>query len=325
MRRKPKIGLALGAGGARGIAHVGVLKVLQREGIPIDLIVGTSIGALVGAAYAVNPDALALERRVSEVLDPHKKNKTRLKLVERSYWEIDFKPDFFHRLVRIVQKEMFLSLALFRNAVLTEHDLRMSVEAFLPDIALEDTRIPYCSTATDLLSGRPVVLKHGPLIRAVMASCAVPGFMPSIEWQGMMLVNGGVIDLLPVIPAKESGIDMVFGVDVGSMLRRNHPVEDGIDTIYRVTEIMNHYLSTQGRMNADVVIEPAVRKFGWTDCFAFEELIRQGEKAAELKIEEIKELIKPGFRKKVRRWSKKILGGAKQRRVNKRVSGEEGR
>jgi len=125
MRKRPKLGLALGAGGARDIAHVGVLKVLQREGIPIDLIVGTSIGSLVGAAYAVKPDASVLEKRVSEVLDPHRKNRTRLKLVERSYWEIDFKPDFFHRLVRIVQKEMFLSLALFRNAVISEHDLRM--------------------------------------------------------------------------------------------------------------------------------------------------------------------------------------------------------
>lgn len=316
MRRKTKLGLALGAGGARGIAHVGVLKVLEREGIPIDLIVGTSIGALVGAAYAVNPDAFALERRVTEVLDPHAKKKTRLKLLERSYWDEDFKPDFFHRLVRIVQKEMFLSLALFRSAVLTEHDLRMSVEAFLPDIELEDTRIPYCSTATDLLSGQLVVLKQGPLIQAVMASCAVPGFMPSIKWEGRSLVDGGVIDVLPVISAKESGVDVVVGVDVGSILRQNHPVEDGIDTIHRASEIMNYYLSAWGRLNAEVIIEPAVRKFNWTDFFAFEELIHQGEIAAELKIDEIKEIIKPGFRKEVRRWSKKMLGRARHSRLN---------
>lgn len=129
MRRRPKLGLAFGAGGARGIAHVGVLKVLQREGIPIDFIAGTSIGALVGAAYAINPDGFALERRVFEVLKPHAKEKTRLKLLKRSYWDVNFKRDFFHRLVRTVQKEMFLNLALFRIAVLTEHDLRASVEA----------------------------------------------------------------------------------------------------------------------------------------------------------------------------------------------------
>jgi NTE family protein len=308
MRRRPKLGLALGAGGARGIAHVGVLKVLQREGIPIDLIVGTSIGALVGAAYAVNPDALALARRVCEVLNPNGKKETRLKLLERSYWDEDFKPDFLHRLARIVQKEMFLSLALFRSAVLSEQDLRMSVEAFVPDIAIEETRIPYFSTATDLLSGRPVVLRQGPLIRAVMASCAVPGFMPSIEWDGMSLVDGGLIDMVPVIPAKQSGADVVVGVDVGMILRRNHPVEDGIDAIHRATEIMNYYLGTANRIKTDVLIQPVVGSFGWTDYFAYEELIRQGESAAEQKIDEIKKIIKPGFRKKVRRWSGKIFG-----------------
>jgi NTE family protein len=309
MRKRPRIGLALGAGGARGIAHVGVLKVLQREGVPIDLIVGTSIGALVGAAYAANPDAFVLARRVCEVLDPQGKKETRLKLLERSYWDEDFKPDFFHRLVRIVQKEMFLSLALFRSAVLSEEDLRISVEAFVPDIAIEDTRIPYFSTATDLLMGQPVVLKQGPLIRAVMASCAVPGFMPSIAWDGMLLVDGGLINMVPVIPARESGADVIVGVDVGMILKRNHPVEDGIDAIHRATEIMNYYLGTADRISADVLIEPVVRKFGWTDFFAFEELIHQGELAAELKIEEIKQILRPGFRNKVRRWSRKILGG----------------
>jgi NTE family protein len=276
--------------------------------------VGTSIGALVGAAYAANPDALALARRVSEVLDPHAKEKTRLKLLEKSYWDEDFKPDFFHRLVRIVQKEMFLNLALFRSAVLTEHDLRASVEVFVPDIAIEDTRIPYFSTATDLLSGRPVVLKQGPLIRAVMASCAVPGFMPSVEWEGTVLVDGGLIDVLPAIPAKENGAEVVVGVDVGLILRRNHSVEDGVDSIHRATEIMNYYLSTAGRINADVVIEPVVRNFGWTDFFAFKELIRQGEIAAELKIEEIKEIVKPRFRNSVHRWSRKMIGKRTEKR-----------
>jgi NTE family protein len=314
MYRKPKIGLAFGAGGARGIAHVGVLKVLERENIPIDLIVGTSIGALVGAAYAVNPDAIALARRVSEVLDPHAKKEIRLKLLEKSYWDLDFKPDFFHRLVRTVQKEMFLNLALFRSAVLTEHDLRASVEAFVPDIAIEETRIPYFSTATDLLSGRPVVLDQGSLVRAVMASCAVPGFMPSVEWEGMVLVDGGLIDVLPAIPARENGADVIIGVDVGLILRRNHPVEDGIDAIHRATEIMDYYLSTTGRINADVVIEPVVRNFGWTDFFAFKELMRQGEIAAELKIEEIKEIVRPCFRNTVRRWSQKFIGKRTEKR-----------
>jgi NTE family protein len=293
MRRRPKLGLALGAGGARGLAHIGVLKALQQEGIPIDFIAGSSIGALMGAAYAANPDALALAKQVSEVLDPRSKKEIWLKLLERSYWEDNFKPDVLHRIVRIVQKEFFLSLALFKSAVLSEQDLRMTVEAFVPDIAIEDTRIPYCAIATDLLSGRPVVLKQGSLVRAVMASCAVPGFMPSIDWHGKLLVDGGLVHMIPVTAVRNICAGKVVGVDVGSILKRNHPVEDGIDAIHRATEIMDFYLGAADRLNADVIIEPVVGDFGWTDFLAFEKLIHQGELAVELKINAIKNMLKP--------------------------------
>jgi NTE family protein len=293
MRRRPKLGLALGAGGARGLAHIGVLKALQQEGIPIDFIAGSSIGALMGAAYAANPDAPALAKQVSEVLDPRSKKEIWLKLLERSYWEDNFKPDVLHRIVRIVQKEFFLSLALFKSAVLSEQDLRMTVEAFVPDIAIEDTRIPYCAIATDLLSGRPVVLKQGSLVRAVMASCAVPGFMPSIDWHGKLLVDGGLVHMIPVTAVRNICGGKVVGVDVGSILKRNHPVEDGIDAIHRATEIMDFYLGAADRLNADVIIEPVVGDFGWTDFLAFEKLIHQGELAVELKINAIKNMLKP--------------------------------
>jgi len=94
MRRRPKIGLALGGGGARGIAHIGVLKVLEEEQIPIDFIVGSSIGALVGAAYALNPDARALEAQFSEVLDPKGNLNSGLKLIGKVQWDVGLKSDF---------------------------------------------------------------------------------------------------------------------------------------------------------------------------------------------------------------------------------------
>jgi NTE family protein len=247
-----------------------------------------------GAVYAANPDAPALVKQVSEVLDPRSKKEICLKWLERSYWEENFKPDVLHRIVRIVQKEYFLSLALFKSAVLSEQDLRMTVEAFVPDIAIEDTRIPYCAIATDLLSGRPVVLKQGSLVRAVMASCAVPGFMPSIDWHGKLLVDGGLVHMIPVTAVRNiCAGSRVVGVDVGSILKRNHPVEDGIDAIHRATEIMDFYLGAADRLNADVIIEPVVGDFGWTDFLAFEKLIHQGELAVELKINAIKNILKP--------------------------------
>ncbi len=212
MIKRPILGLALGGGGALGIAHIGVLKVLEREKIPIDLIVGTSIGALLGAAYGANPDAISLEKRVSEVLNPNGKEKAGLKLLGRLQWNDSLKPDFFHRVVRIAQKEIFLNLATFREALLSENDLHECIEAFLPDIDLKETSIPCAVTAVDLVSGRQVVLKHGRLIHAVMASCAVPGFMPPVRWDEMVLVDGAVVGPVPACPAKDEGADIVIGV-----------------------------------------------------------------------------------------------------------------
>jgi len=107
MRQRPKIGLALGGGGARGIAHIGVLKVLEKEKIPIDLIVGTSIGALVGAAYALKPDAKTLEARFSEVLDPKGNLNTGLKLIGKVQWDVGSKSDFLRRSSASHQKKCF--------------------------------------------------------------------------------------------------------------------------------------------------------------------------------------------------------------------------
>jgi NTE family protein len=307
MKERPKIGLALGGGGARGIAHAGVIKVLEREKIPIDQIIGTSIGALVGAAYAVNPDATALEERISEVLSSsHKDNKV-LKFLGKANWGSDSKSDFLGRIVRIAQKEMFLNYAVFKNALLSENDLRRGAEAFVPDINLTETRIPFSATAVDLVSGRHVLLSEGPIIQAVMASCAVPGFMPAIPWGDMILVDGGLLDFLPINPMKNFDVDVVIGVGVGSCLAVSCAIEDGIDAISRSMEVMSFSLNRYKKENVDIMIEPAVGDIPWTDFFKYEELIHLGEAAAELKLEEIKKAVKPKFSEKVLQWPRRIF------------------
>ncbi len=307
MGRRPKVGLALGGGGARGLAHIGVLKVLEREGIPIDLIVGTSIGALVGAAYAIKPNARSLEKKVREFFAHQRSGNTGFKRLGKLQLASPDKTDLFHRIVRIAEKHVFLSLAIMKKAFLSENGMEKVLEFFLPDINLEETSIPYYATAVDLISGEAVVLKIGPIIRAVMASSAVPGFMPAVAWNEMMLVDGGVLDSVPASPAKDEGADVVIGVDVGFCIHQPHVIEDGIDTIDRATEIMGFYLNRHRRESADVLIEPAVRDVAWTDFFDYEALIREGEKAAESKIEEIREKLEYSSREKRLKWYGKIF------------------
>jgi NTE family protein len=309
MTRRPKIGLALGGGGARGLGHIGVLKVLQREGIHPNLIVGTSMGALVGGAYAIKPDAIALERLTLDYLNPEGRQNRQLRVLGRLHWQEPEKSDRLHRLLRIAEKELALSLFLVRKSMLSERDVRRMLKAVLPDIQLEETRIPFAVTTVDLISGREVILNRGPLIQAVMASCAVPGVMPPVPWNGKLLADGGVIDPLPCRPAKEGGSDFVIGVDVGSCVCRPQPLMDGVDEIHRAMEIICFHLNKQSKEYADVVIEPDVKGVDWTDFLKYKDLIRNGEEAAESEIEKIRGMVTFGFGRRLFRRARGVVLG----------------
>jgi len=302
MNPKPGISLVLGGGGARGIAHIGVLKVLERESIPLDLIVGSSIGALVGAAYAINPDAEALAERVAQVLGDENSSAPGFRLLHRVRQYEQDRSDLVSRLLHFAGKEVFLNLILVRKALLSEKDTRSCIEPFLKQIDLAETAIPCLVTAVDLISGNRVVVKRGPIIEAVMASCAVPGFMPPVALGDMLLVDGGVIDVVPSGPAREEGSGVVIGVDVGARMSHQTTIEDGVDAINRVAEIMEYHLSRPGRELADILIEPDVRHFHWTEFLSYNEIIERGEQAAESKLDEIHKAVRRMRRKQKLPW-----------------------
>jgi NTE family protein len=295
MAYRAKLGIALGGGGARGIAHVGVLKVLERENIFPDFIAGTSIGALVGAAYAANPRIDKLEKKVIEVLAPDSPNKIPLQNLDWVNWQESLKPNWISRLTRTMHKEMFLLLAVLRTAVLSVDDLRACVEAFLPAIDIAETAIPFAAVTTDLITGRQVVLTEGPIITAVMASCAVPGFMPPIHLNGKILVDGGIVNTLPADVVRAAGAQTVVGVDAGMALCQPFQVEDGIDVINRCTEIMAIRLGEINLKYADLLIPLNTRDVNWMHFQDCEKLIQEGQKAAESMIERIKTAVAPPF------------------------------
>lgn len=177
-----KIGLALASGGARGSAHVGVLKVLERKGIPIYAIAGSSIGAMVGGAYAAGVPVERIER---EWLD------TDLPKVMRSF------------------------LPTFPRAGLSSgSELRKYLRALLGDARIEELSIPFAAVACDIDTGEAVVLRRGPLADAMRASASIPGIFHPVRWEGRLLVDGGLIEPLPVRVCRELGADLVIGVDI---------------------------------------------------------------------------------------------------------------
>lgn len=256
---RPRVGLALSGGAARGAAHVGVLKVLLKHGVPVDSVAGTSAGALVGGAYAAG---LPLEELESFAL--------------RMRWR-----DFGRVTVS--------RLGVQTNARMAEY-----VRAQFPVTRFEDLPIPFAAVATDLHSGKAVVLKgEGDLGFAIRASCAVPGwYLPVVDGEGRRLVDGGLVALVPVAAARELSPDIVIAVDVNyEGAKFLGPPRTALGVLFQSMMVVQRTASAHETRAADVAIRPKVGHIRWDEMGRAAELIRAGEEAARAALPEIEELL----------------------------------
>jgi NTE family protein len=174
-----KIGLALSGGAARGMAHIGVVEVLERYGVPIDFVAGTSAGALMGAVYCAGLGLEQIKRLSAEVR--------------------------WHRLARPI---------LSKRGLFSFDPLQIWLEQLWGERSFADLPIPFAAVATDMRTGEAVVLRDGPLAPAVRASCSVPGFIAPLEYNGRLLGDGALVNNLPVSVVRQMGADYVIAVDV---------------------------------------------------------------------------------------------------------------
>ncbi len=285
----PKIGLALGGGGARGMAHIGVLKVLERENIPIGLIVGTSIGSVIGAMYAQLTDAFEVEKRVLNYLHGEVFKNLNVHLLFQKNTKEE---KFLDRMVTFLKHQYILTKSFTRMGLMGRKILDDALEALIDDSDIRDTKIPFAVVTTDIWSGEDIVLREGPLRKAVAASSTIPGTFQPVEWNGYSLVDGGVIDMVPVWETFEMGAKIVIGVDVTRDLIRPKEFKNGLEIMFRADEITNYRLNKIHLRDANVVIRPEVGNAHWADFARAEEFIARGEKATEAKAEEIRNVIK---------------------------------
>jgi NTE family protein len=196
MDKRPKIGLVLGGGGSRGIAHVGILEVLVREQIPIDLIVGTSMGAIVGSLFALG-------------YHPH---------------------SIARQMIAQMEGSNLFNMNLF-SARRRQRSVRDQLNESVGEKTFADTRIPLTLMTVDMVHGCEVALREGPLMPAILASSAVPGVFPPVEINGQKLADGGVIDSLATHIAYEQGAERIIAVDVYPQLEKDNPWIDPISAI----------------------------------------------------------------------------------------------
>ncbi|MED4401688.1 patatin-like phospholipase family protein [Metabacillus fastidiosus] len=252
---KPKIGLALGSGGARGFAHLGVLKVLYNAGIRVDMIAGSSMGALIGSFYA---SGLSI--------------------------------DEMYKIAFAFKRKYFLDFTIPKMGFIAGKRVKELIHLFTKGKNIEELDIPLAIVATDLYEGKKVIFKKGLVSDAVRASIAIPGIFVPEKINGKLLVDGGVIDRVPVSVVKDMGADIVIAVDV-SNVKKTKEITSIFDVILQSLDIMQDELVFHSEIASDIMIRPSVEQYSSREFSNIKEIIEIGEREAEKHLVNIDKLI----------------------------------
>lgn len=287
MRRK-RIAIALGGGGARGLAHLGILKVLEEAQIQIDCVAGTSIGALIGSLYALNPDTKAMYRKFLTFLQTPIYRHARFDRLVQKHQQHDGR--FWAHMGKLLKKRLVLNLAQSRMSLIGSRKVESFFRFFLGYKTFTDLQIPFVATSVDLVTGKEILHKEGALVHAAIASSAIPGLLPPIFKNNKILVDGVVLDPVPIRPARELGADIVIAVDVGKALVEHSEMENIIDIILRTHLITAQRTNSLLLEEADYVIKPQVGHYHWAEFSQYKEIIHAGEIAARRMLPELLEI-----------------------------------
>lgn len=279
--KQPRITLALGGGGARGSAHLGVIQAITEAGLTIDRIVGTSIGALMGAAYAAEPDIEAVQERMLKFLMSPGFQKHQAAMFGTKSTPDDQDGGMFgwyDRIKAYMRATGIFHRVISHTSMLPGVLLNEVVSHLVPDIDISATKIPLGVVSVDLVSGHQIVLEKGSLQTAVKASASLPGIFPPVEWGDMLLSDIGVFNSLPAIIAQSYDNDVVIAVDVSSKLKRQTKFDNALDVLMRIDEVGEALYRKHIRSKADLLIRPDVDGTEWFDFSRAPKLIEKGLK-----------------------------------------------
>lgn len=255
LRKPAKIAVVLGAGAARGFAHIGVLKVLESHKVPIDIIVGTSAGSFVGSIYAAGFNAFQLQTMAMSL-----------------------------------QKDDVVDYILPDNGFIRGEKLEKFINKTVNRVPIENMRIPLRVVATDIRTGNETVFATGNTGWAVRASSSVPGVFQPVQIGKNTYVDGGVVSPVAVNAARQAGADVVIAVDISAGFAGSVP-QGTIETILQAIDIMHARIAEIQLRNADVVIRPKIGYIGTADFEKRYEAILEGEKAASLAMPQIEQIL----------------------------------
>jgi len=243
-----------------------------------------------GGLYASRPDAAYWMERVEQFLRSYVSRKTRLEFIRKLEQPNNHNHGFFSDMAFLIRKGYFWGVTATQSAFIGEKEYQDLIFPLIPDTRIEKTVIPFSCVATDIRNGKRIMYTEGSMRTAISASCALPGIFPPVHDDGMLLVDGGWVERVPVICAWDMGADIVIAVDVSSDVST---FEDGsgLDIVLRADAVSRIYLNEILARDADIVIHPEVGGTHWADFSDPRELFKQGETAAREKLMSIRTVI----------------------------------
>ena len=261
--RKPKIGLALGSGGPKGLAHIGVIKVLEKNNISIDFIAGSSVGALVGGFYAATQDIKGIEN-ISSVTN-------------------------WHQILTLVDPSL-------RQGLVGGKKIKEFIENYVDEMHFQELKIPFSVMATDLKNGRAVCINKDEVALAIRASISTPLVFKPVEREGKLLVDGGLSVPVPVDIVRKMGADIVIAVNLDADYFANSDNKNANFGFYKIgnssINLLRYHLAAWNVKSADIVISPRTGDIHWNKFLGNgEDIVSVGEKAMNEKLHQLRKLM----------------------------------
>ena len=289
---RKKVGLVLGGGGAKGAAEVGVLKVLEEAGIPVDYIAGTSIGAIVGGLYAIGYDAADIDSLYRNQ-DWLFLLSDQVKRESETFLSKEEREKYIVHIPLSKERKVSLPTGYVKGQNIFNLFSKLTVGYHQVD-DFSNLPIPYRCVAVDLVDGKEVVFSSGSLPMAMRASMSIPGVFAPVEWNGMMLVDGGALNNLPVDVAREMGADVIICVDLSTGWKKKEELKSASSVVDQLIAMMGQTKYRKNKMEADLYINPSLKGFSAASFQpeAIDTMIQRGELAARQKWGELMDLKK---------------------------------
>ena len=286
------IGIALGGGGVRGLANIGVLKAMEESGIKPDVISGTSMGAIVGALYADTLSASGTESTIRGVLSSEEFIRQVQKLGSLS-GGTDMDRGFFEKMFDTAKKGYAFYRFMTKDSVVSQAAYEQ-IEKLVPEKNFSDLKLRFACIALDLVSGNTVIFRSGSLRTAIRASSAVPGVLPPVGMDGRMYVDGGWAESVPISAVKQLGAHFIIASDVTrdiTAIEAKTDLKNSMDIMLRANDIVRSSMNMLRTKEADFVIHPEVGDAPWSAFENLDAYITSGYKAAKMAMPSLKKAI----------------------------------